>query len=55
MRHFYVKKIEELISEKELPEAILSFGMERKREILSCSSKKRKLESTAVTILLQNL
>lgn len=55
MKYFYVKKIEELISEEELPAAILPFGMERKKEINSISNVKRKLESTAVTILLHNL
>lgn len=53
--YFYVKKIEELISEKELPRAILSFGMQRKNEILSISNKKKKLESAAATMLLHQL
>lgn len=55
MKNFYVKKIEDVISEKELPQAILSFGMERKNEVLLISNKKKQLESAAVTILLQEL
>lgn len=55
MKNFYVEKIEDVISEKELPKAILSFGMERKHEILSISNKKKQLESAAATLLLRQL
>ncbi len=55
MIKFCVAKINELINEKELPQAILSFGMERKNEILNKTNLKKRMESAAATILMNRL
>jgi 4'-phosphopantetheinyl transferase len=52
---YYVEKIENLITKKELQEAILSFGMERKKEIQKSKNTTSVMESVAATILMDQL
>jgi len=55
MMEFCVKKIEQLITKEELPQAILSFGMERKNELLKIKNISKVMESVAATILMNQL
>lgn len=55
MIKFSVEKIDDLIRKEELPKAILSFGMERKRELENIKNHDKMMESVAATILMNKL
>ncbi len=52
---YAIKKINEVLKEEELQTAILSFDVFRRQELLQMKSKRKQMQSSAVTMLLYDL